>query len=439
MSKSNPFKNAEVNPEPPKRDWDDFIELTLSVLWFHHKAIIGFILVAAVGFWIYWITTSEREVADREPSPGIQNPAGDDVPSAKIDVSSAGDDPANGVAASDPSTNKPDPSTNTSDSSPASDATEANQDANTQTKNDDADKQSRNSNRLLETGTVIELIEESLKLHDTWGSAVPSVGLIMCAERAKISQRLLELELTEAQRVFAISSYIESISLVDSLNVASEMNLPGTREALSEIDEKYSNHPNPAISVQANLAMTLAPIYDFMKNETIKSLDEFQTQFNQRIEKIARDPGGLSRLADVSIAMYKKTNLPDERKPVIQELMTRLSALEAPSAQPVAQKFHDQYLFDQFELNTIVDLVLFSDKEAQQKVQSFFRTLAENPDSGINIYDNAINIAHAYRKIGQLDTTDELLNRLDHIANGIPVEENRRSVKKKILELRTNW
>lgn len=113
-----------------------------------------------------------------------------------------------------------------------------------------------NVSNLNQTTTPNQLVVKSIKIHRTWGIEVPSIGIVLCQERARISKHPLTRSLTESQRIFAITSYIDAVSLVDSLNISSKMNVEGTRDSLAEIDVKYSSHSNDDISAKANLAIS---------------------------------------------------------------------------------------------------------------------------------------------------------------------------------------
>ncbi len=410
----------------------DHIELALSILWFHHKTIIAFILLTVVGIWVYRISTTKKDVVEPNRRSEIKRPVEDDVPTANLDFGP----PANGGTTTDAEVNPSNPKPDAAPSVPEKPSTDASKSVDT-THDSTPEKHPKTRDTLLETGSVDELIEASLKIRDEWGSAIPSIGLIMCSQRAKISRRLLEMELTESQRIFALTSYIESISLVDSLNVASNMNLPGTRDALLEIDKKYSQNPNSSVSVQANLAMTLAPLYDFINNGEMESLQQFQTQFNQRLGEIARDQGALNRLAEVSIAMYKKPELPEARQQVILDLMKQIFDLKTPSSQAVAEKFRERYLFDEFDFEALPGLVQFNDESTGRKVNSFFDTLEQNPDSTDTVFVVATQIVRSYRESGNTEQANVLMRRLDEITDKIPTEERRQTVKAAILRLRS--
>lgn len=408
MIKPNPFKDAEVNPEPSTRDWQDYAELFFGFLGFYHKTIIGLVLLTILGVWSYHLTTDQQEIVEREESPTNIRPKKDDIPLANLNfVLKSKMDAAHSEEPNRPTTE------------PTAEL-----------------RKPRKIQILLETGTVNELVEQSLKIHESWGDAMPSVGLAMCSERAKISRRLLEMDLSDSQRTFALASYIESISLIDSLNVASKMNILGTREALLEIDERFSNHPDPTIYAKANLAMTLAPLYDFIATSNVESLYSYQTQFQQRIEKIAPDQASLSRLAELSVAMHNQGGLPKERDPVILDLLTRMFDLKTPLAQEVAARFRQRLLFDRFEPKTLADVVQFNDEGVRKKVHAFFQTLAENPNSSQQIYKVAINVISSYQANHRIQDAEALLVWLEEISNQIPAEQNRQAVQDAISKLR---
>lgn len=437
MIRHRPFKNAEVNPEPPKRDFQDYVEIFFSVLWFHHKAIIGLILLTAVGIWIYRVAITPREIGFSRKDNLSNRTRPDDVPSANIEFGKPNrpvqnDDTASDTDAKPLAVDKIDEG-----SSSPTDGKDNPPDDSDETDSNEPNSVGEKRSRLLEQGTIDELIKESLRIYDIWGRSSPGVGVVLCSERAKISRRLLEMELSDAQRAFALTSYIESISLVDSLNVSSKMNLEGTREALLEIDEKYSNHPDPTINSKANLAMTLAPLYDFMATGELEHLRNFQDQFARRLPKIATDRASLARLADVTIAMNNKPGLGHTRIPVVQEFADRLDDLQTPSAKVVANSFRMRFLYDKFDPATIGIAATVNDPENQQRVRSFFKTLAANPQSDEMIYDAAIRAVVAYQSIGKLSEADRLLKLLHEASEKIPDEEYRQTIKNAISAMKT--
>ena len=93
--------------------------------------------------------------------------------------------------------------------------------------NENIPRQSRGSEADSEFAnqSTDQLRERSIKIHQTWGQEAPGIGVALCQERAQISQHLLTRSLSEAQQIFATTSYIDAISLIDSLNVSSKMKI----------------------------------------------------------------------------------------------------------------------------------------------------------------------------------------------------------------------
>lgn len=425
MFHPKPFKDAEVNPEPPSKDWQDYAELTFRFLWFYRRSIIGSGLVAALVVWGYLLATKPK-VLERPPSATVvKKPAEEHRPSANLDFEIAAPSEPDPTPDADPapdSVPELDP-LNHADEAPVTNAI--------------SKAPLSRIEKLLASGTIDELIEESLRIHESWGNTQPSVGLVMCVERAKISRRLLEMNLNDSEQTFAVTSYIDSIGLIDSLNVLSKMEIVGTRAALLEIDEMYAGHPDPIVCAKANLILTLAPLNDFIATGDVARLKEFRKQFTERIELIAPDPLALTRLVDLIIGMRNKPGLPSERDKVIIESRNRLSELKSASSQRVANDFHQRLLFDQFELAGMANLVLQDDPVNRQQVQSFFLTLSQNPDSSLNIYQFAIDIISAHRRVGNVKDSDSLARWLEGIADGISKEADRKSVKDAISRVRT--
>ncbi len=157
--------------------------------------------------------------------------------------------------------------------------------------NENIPRQSRGSEADSEFAnqSTDQLVERSIKIHQTWGQEAPGIGVALCQERARISQHLLTRSLSEAQQIFATTSYIDAISLIDSLNVSSKMKIQDTRKSLLEIDQKYCSHNNRDIAAKANLAIVLAPLYDFMATGTPEQAAQFESEYRLRLMKIAQN------------------------------------------------------------------------------------------------------------------------------------------------------
>ena len=426
MFRPKPFKDAEKNPEAPKLDSHRFFGLVFSFLWFYRRVFVGLILLVGLGFLIYRITTTSKEPDDLG-SPvalGPQRSLEPKIPKANLDF--------------EPANRQPTTTENIGSNDSASDLLGSNSDGESGSETD-LGVESLNVDfnpieSLPEDATVDELIETSLGLRDSWGKATPSVGLMMCALRAKISRRLMEMEITESQHKFAAASYIESISLVDSLNVTSKMNIDGTREALLEIDETYSDDPDSTLSAKANLAMVLAPVYECMASKNPEFVEAINQEFNNRFEKIFADTYSTSRLAEVSLAMSKKPKIGDATQPFMTNFLRRLSESESSKIVTIGKLLKDRLLFEKFELKSLPSRL--DEPEMRSTVQEFFETLAANPDSASPIYQAAVTTIVRYQVMGKSEDATALINWLEEIASTITNEQKKQAVRLAIDKMR---
>ena len=443
MLKPKPFKNAEVNPEPPKRDLRDFVELFFSFLWFHHKKIAGLILLAGLGYWIYYVKSNPNLNDDNSTvQRSSQSDQPDDVPKSNLDfvdsdgktstdIESGNRVESNAVLAVD--------SIAQNDSSSQNDVRSKN--GMPQPIESGKKSASGNLERLLENGSVDDLIEKSLKLSEQWGAASPGLGIVMCAERAKISRRLLERDsagpkLSDSQRKYALISYIESVSLVDSLNVAGQMKLTGTRNALAEIESKYCEHADSDVQAKANLSMIVAPIYDFLETGQLEHLHAIEMELGKRFDRLSGERSSLIRLAELTVAVLSKSTDETNTVPISNQVLKRIELVATPEAKRIAAALKERIVFAEFDPPSLPLRVENRDAEARAQVQGFFKTLAEHPNSSQGIYESAVRTILAYHLLQQEKDVAALTDWLETIVRSIEKEPNRDAALEALVKLR---
>ncbi|MFT5303174.1 MAG: hypothetical protein ACI87E_000671 [Mariniblastus sp.] len=393
MFRPKPFKNAEVNPEPPQRDSRDYIELVFSFLWFYHKTFVALALLIGLGFWIAYVI--------KKPRTGLE-----DVPKAQLVLPNLEITP-----------DKTSPTT--LDSEPLLDSKTT----------EPGPPQKGSVAWLLKEGSVDELIQKSLELAESWGLASPGVGLKLCADRVSIARQLLNMNLTESERQYAIISYVDAVSLVDTLNVVSRMGVEGTREALKEIGEKYSNHPDELVRAKTHLAITLAALYDFKQFKTAPYLETYEAALVANFDSIALDGPSLERLTD--LALIAQLDSTDEVKATqaTNFLIDRLTNLKTPQSKNLAERITQTIAFQAFDLAVLLNLAQAGSPEANAKIDQFFGILAEHPNSTLKVYEIAINCILQYQRAGNFERVVKKLVALEAIAETIDDQEKQKKVQ----------
>ena len=169
VSKPTPNNTPESNETHESPDWRERLELLLGFLRFYFRQIAGLILVCAVAALIYklGIQSQDNKIANNRretkssPKPQPLN-AKTSLESPRLIGKDAG-------AVSQENGTAP-----TRDSEGVSEF--ANQ-------------------------SINQLIERSIKIHQTWGREATGIGVALCKERSRISQHLLTRSLTESQRI----------------------------------------------------------------------------------------------------------------------------------------------------------------------------------------------------------------------------------------------
>ena len=395
-------KTAEPNVPPESTDWHERLELWLGFFRFHSKQIAGFFLVCAVVALVYKLSIPSQEatVVDNGKEPKNASNLELSAPNALL---------------GSPQSHHDDP--------PAKSIENASRQASS------LEPDSEFANQSTE-----QLVERSVKIHQTWGQEAPGIGVALCQERARISQHLLNRSLTESQQIFAITSYIDAISLIDSLNVSSKMKIQDTRKSLLEIDQKYCSHNNRDIAAKANLAIALAPLYDFMVTGTPEQAAQFEAECRLRLKKIARNSSALTRLANLAIATHNKIEIDSPSAATFSQLADLLLELPGKQSRRIALQYREHLLYDRFDPRTLALLGSENDPVARQQVKDFFQTLTEHPDSTPQTYRKAVEIIKNYQRLGRIEDSVRLTQWLERITDQIPMDQNQQTIKKAIQD-----
>ncbi len=410
MFRRSPFKDAEVNPEPPRLDFQDRVGLAIAFLWFYHRVIVGAILLAGLGFWIY----QTAKVAN------LQKPKLDELPSASLEFVPEKE------------------STVAPASKPTPEAAD-DQSANDQPSEDQPNPVTKRSpsdlDRLIETGPVSELIKESLDIRKKIGKNNSIIDFMLCSRRAKISRRLLEKELTPSQREFGMVSYIESISMLDSLNVQGQLNIDGPRAALIEVKDKYANHSNPNVKIKANLAILLAPAYDFLVSGDPELLRKFASEFDQRSDLVINDQHAANRLLNTALLVNDKVGTELLTWPVALSVLESFEKTTSPNVKKMAASIRERLYFGKLDLDTLVDRIKDADSRSSADVQKLFEALAVNPDSRPEIYTTAVAVIQQYQALDRQEVVEELVERLRETCATMTDDPQQQEVLASIAEL----
>ncbi len=407
----SPFKDAEKNPEPPERDATDYFLMTIGFIWFYRKIWIGAILIVGLWFIIQHFSTNKIDPVSIRSITGNKQRI-TKLPSVDIDDVVAAETVSETPESSDTDTK--------SGEQPA------------------ADKKAVNSRitTLLKTGSPNELIQMSLDIRDQWPKASPTFAFMLNKDRRRIARKLMEMELTDSQVTFAILSYIESVSILDSINTQHQFKANGVSEALAELDETFATSEEPAVAAKSNLALLLAPANRFNASGDAGELEDFNSQLANRLPKIAIDPASIKRLCQIMLTLQSKPNHGHLVEPIANKLIGQLQSFDNPDLENIIKLYRQDVRFMRFDLVSFVDRIEIDDELARQQVQSFFETLAANPDSTSIIFQVASDTIKSFQDQKKYEDAEALMGWLLIIAKDIPVKANEEAVVRAVEQLR---
>lgn len=383
MFRRSPFKDAEVNPEPPQFDMQDRIGLVFAFLWFYRRVFIAAVLIGGIAIWTTWSNPKRGKRAKHEMISKLDE---DELPQAKLTFAA-----------------KPETSANVESDSGGAEL----------------------PNAVSPKKTVDELIAECLDLRDKVGGTNAVSNFMICSKLATSARELMSRELTNKQRAFSTAIYIESVSMLDSLNVQGELGIVGPREALLEVGEKYSDDNDPNVRGKANLGMLLAPGYDFLVNGELESLQKFKLEFDRRFENVVNDKKGSSRVIATALFAFGKPEFKSETWPICLGMLDRFEKDGLPEYEQLYTGFREQLYFGDLDLKTLPERIETKDDDADGDTKKFLDGLAVNPDTRFAIFEVAINAIKEYKKAGNREMVETLSKRLKEICGSTQDTEQR--------------
>jgi len=164
--------------------------------------------------------------------------------------------------------------------------------------------QSEDSTDILKTGSKSDLMTELLRMEDLGLVPLP-IRFVNAQRRAKIASRLLELDVSESEEVYLISSLVGATFEGDSINKEGKLNASHARESLEQIREKYCDHPNALVSSKASLGFCLSHVHDFYESKDKFELTNAARQFELHADKILAHPPTVAFFAKFVVGKYR--------------------------------------------------------------------------------------------------------------------------------------
>lgn len=370
------------------------VELTCAFLWFYRRIPIAVFLILGVGYGLY-LSTREKPKPMEVSASNSQEYI---LPEAEISL-------AEFSAANDP---------NQEDGSSS----------------DTPQTSSLLSN--IEKSDKNELLDYSLNVQETWQRVSPSTAVVMLVDRIKVIKQLLKMELSETERVYSITTYIETVSILDALDTQNNLGLLGTRDAVLEIDRIYSKHKSPPVSGKANLAFVMIPAYEFVAKPSIEELENFQERLRERGETIIADFKSTSQLAEIALVTKRSDSFRAETKAIAIDVLERIGDIQDERYQSLASQLAEKIYFSDLDFIAIIRRIPIDDEENRANVKALFSGLEATPNAQIGFYSTAASIIRQYIREDKLQEAKRLILLLQSIAAKNSNEEDRKKVEEYI-------
>lgn len=415
---------------PSSSSFGDTLRFFAGLCWFHRKTFLGIVVLAGVGGWVYFLNAG-KEVDDANATKRLAN---EEIPSVKI-----GANPKQQIESESQSPAKPAISM-------------VAQDQNNKGENGDAELKSESEKRtgvsdVMKRGGKQELIEYSLQLMSKWRQNRPSAatGSLMMSDRLRVAKKLMEMELTETERNYAIISYVESVSTLDSLNVQNRLGLEGTRDALVEVERLYCDHENAAIAGKANLALAMIPGYDFLVSNDEAQLQQFLREVEARSDKLFGESRAAAQLVEVCLGILRSSQYRPEVREVVVKIQKQLERAIGDEQPELCRNFTERIFFGELDVLALVAQIPNDDTQTRARVKLLFDGLKKAPGVRVEIYLTAAKCIRTYIQLRKYNDASDLLGHLETAARLNPNEADKAKVieaiailKSELAEITTN-
>ena len=262
--------NVPDDSNRPGLDWQEYLGLLFSFLWFHR----GIVLAALVLWGLYFTLTKVKNQVAETKRRDKQAPAFVFVPQPAKNKSLTGEGFENpATRPSDPVPAEPVPLV----SRPKRKVSIPKPDADT-----------IRFDNFVATAGPESLFEKASALLQKVAQVNPTEAVLSISRRRQITNRLREMELTEKQQELLTIAELESLGQLDAINIQHAMEIPGIRDELSQLAVSLLDHPQDSVSSKAHLAVIAARAVDLLIDPTREELALLADAYQAHIDNVMR-------------------------------------------------------------------------------------------------------------------------------------------------------
>jgi len=278
---------------------------------------------------------------------------------------------------------------------------------------------------ILESEDVVQVVETLLTLREEWKGKSNPIILMKNQRRAKLTRRLMELDISDAQLIFALSEYIESVTVLDMVLCQEKAEASEVRNAIGEIFEKYQQHESSPIRARACLANLAVPLHDYSRDRKIEALDEFLARLDKYSGRVFEDKPSTSRLCRMVLWLRRSRDWDGVALPYCVALIEKMKESSNPEISDMVKPFSERVYFEHLELNDLVSRIDQGDIDSRSAVQEFFEGLDAEPDCRIEFFQIAISVVEQVKGLDQKEDFELLMQWLRKIVGKISSEDSK--------------
>ncbi len=266
-----------------------------------------------------------------------------------------------------------------------------------------------------ETGIAIEVDIDSLmarsKMLEMRSRQISFLDrLADLATQQKISERLLQLDLNEEQRLFAVQNM-----LVALLQRIATTDLKA-REKIYEIIPNYVEDENERIQQAAWSALTTVQLADYLRVEDADST-ELDATIDQMLTRFKDNPLVTKELQGVVVQLMIRN-----RRDKALEMMDKISKVYAdsdnPNLQNMSEVIKDRMYLTQIQFDVLADRIREGQVGYQNQFLVMVKKLATRKDMGKEIYREILWAERWLEEINQYEEAEKMLSILeDNLSN----------------------
>ena len=284
-----------------------------------------------------------------------------------------------------------------------------------------------------ETGIAIEVDIDSLmarsKMLEMRSRQISFLDMLAdLATQQKISERLLQLDLNEEQRLFAVQNM-----LVALLKRIATTDLKA-RENIYEIIPNYVEDENEKIQQAAWSALITVQLADYLRVEDADST-ELDATIDQMLTRFKDNPQVTKELQGVVVQLMIR-NRRDQAIEMMNKISTVYADSDNPNLQNMSEVIKDRMYLTQIQFDVLADRIREGQEGYQNQFLAMVKQLANRKDMGKEIYREILWAERWLEEINQYEDAEKMLSILEDNLSNHPDETFRQIVAEDITKAR---